>query len=99
MKDTVIQIAVIFLFFGLPGLVGGWLAYTKGRNLFGWFLLSFFFPPTLMVILFHKPLREVSGHYRQCPTCREFLKWRDPLCKYCKTDLQSMGEQGIQQQQ
>jgi len=91
MSDTLIQIAVIFLLFGLPGLVGGWLAWTKGRNLLGWFLLCFCFPPTLMVILFHKPLREVSGHYRQCPACREFLKWRVTVCKYCNADLASHG--------
>jgi hypothetical protein len=88
MQDLLTQGVVIFLFAVLPGIVGARVAWTKGRNWLGWFLLCGCFPPTLMIALFNGPLREVQGHYRQCPNCREYLKWRDPKCKYCQTEFQ-----------
>jgi hypothetical protein len=87
MSDLLKQTAVIFVFFILPGIVASWLAGTKGRSRLGWLILSTCFPPTLMIIINHGPLREVPGHYRQCPSCREFLKWRATVCKYCQADL------------
>lgn len=77
----------IFVFFLLPGIIGARLAWTKGRNPLGWFALNVLFPPTLMVTIFQKPVRPVQGHYRQCPNCREFVKWRETTCKYCQTSL------------
>jgi hypothetical protein len=81
------QIAFMGVFFVLPGLYGGYLAHSKGRNPLLWFLLNMCFPPTLMVTIFQKPLKAVPGHYRQCPKCKEYSKWRESICKYCQTDL------------
>ena len=83
MSDSLKQFLVIFVFFILPGLAGGWIAGTKGRSRLGWFLLCCFFPPTLMAAIFQGPVREVPGHYRRCPQCGEFIKWRESACKYC----------------
>ncbi len=83
MSETVRLVLFIFIFFGVPGIIAARLAFTKGRNPLGWFLLCFFFPPTLMVLLFQGPLREVPGHHRQCPACHEFLPWKNTVCKYC----------------
>ncbi len=91
MPETVKQFIVIFVFFILPGLVGAWLAGTKGRSRFGWFLLCGFFPPTLMVAIFQGPVREVPGHYRRCRKCAEFIKWREAACKYCGTPIDPEG--------
>ncbi|MCM0081535.1 hypothetical protein L4X63_08045 [Geomonas sp. Red32] len=82
-----LQIAFIVVFFVIPGLVGGWIAWTKGRNPFLWFLLNTLFPPTLMVTIFQGPARAVPGRYRECPNCHEFSKWRETVCRFCKTDL------------
>lgn len=87
MTDDIRGWIFIAVFFLLPGLIGAWIARSKGRNPFTWFLLNFLFPPTLMVTIFQKPLRAVPGHYRQCPKCREFVKWRETVCKYCQTEL------------
>lgn len=91
MSESLKQIIYIFVFFGVPGLIGLWLAGTKGRNRLGWFLLCFFFPPTLMVALFQGPVREVPGHYRRCPKCNEYIKWREPSCKYCGAPISPEG--------
>lgn len=87
MSDDILGWLFIAVFFLLPGLAGGWIAWTKGRNAILWFFLNCLFPPTLMVTLFQKPLRAVPGHYRQCPKCGEYSKWRENTCKYCQTPL------------
>jgi hypothetical protein len=85
--ETFKQLLVIFVFFVLPGTVAAWIASSKGRSMTGWFLMGFFFPPTLMIIIFQAPLREVKGHYRICSSCREFIKWKEISCKYCLTPV------------
>ena len=87
MPENMSQWAFVGIFFILPGLLGAWIARTKGRNPLLWFLLNCLFPPTLMVTIFQRPLREVKGHYRRCPRCREFSKWRETSCRFCGTEL------------
>lgn len=87
MVQTLQQIAFVGVFFVLPGVIGARVSWTKGRNPLLWFLVNCVFPPTLMVTLFQGPTRPVQGHYRQCPKCREYSKWRDTVCKYCQTEL------------
>ncbi len=89
MTHQLLQIAYVAFFFGLPGALGFWLARSKGKNPFVWFIFTFFFPPTLMIIYFQGPARPVTGHYRQCPKCREYSKWRETSCRFCQTDLTS----------
>jgi len=87
MSQQFLQAAYIGVFFLLPGIIGFWVARTKGRNPLFWFLLASLFPPTLMVVFFQGPARPVPGHYRQCPKCREYSKWRETVCRFCQTDL------------
>jgi hypothetical protein len=87
MSDALKQVIVLFVFFGIPGLVGAWIASTKGRSMLFWLFLCGFFPPTLMVIIFQGPLREVAGHYRQCPACQEMQAWKLTECKYCGASM------------
>ncbi|HBA86611.1 MAG TPA: hypothetical protein DCZ75_01090 [Geobacter sp.] len=87
MSQDILQYVYVGVFFLLPGCVGAWIAWTKGKNPLLWFLLNGVFPPTLMVTIFSKPARPVQGHYRQCPKCREFSKWRESSCRFCQTDL------------
>jgi hypothetical protein len=77
----------VALFFLLPGCIGAWIAHGKGRNFLLWFLINTVFPPTLMITIFQNPVRAVPGHYRQCPKCSEFNKWKEKVCKYCQTEL------------
>jgi hypothetical protein len=87
MTDFIKPAFVFFLFCGIPAAAGGWLAANRARSVIGWALLCGLFPVFLLVIYFHKPLREVEGKFRLCPNCREFIKWREPACKYCQTPL------------
>ncbi len=81
------QVAYVVVFFLLPGLIGARVAWTKGKNPLPWFLLNGIFPPTLMVTFFQGPARPVQGHYRQCPKCSAYSKWRETECRFCQTDL------------
>ena len=67
----------------IPGAVGGWLAANRGRNIIGWCILCAIFPVFLMVIYFNKPVKEVPGKFKRCRSCNEWIKWGDPVCKYC----------------
>lgn len=89
MSDTIKQIIVIAVFFGIPAVVGAWLASTKGRSSLLWFFVCGFFPPTIMIIFNQNPLREVNGHYRRCPACNEMQAWKNADCKYCGSPMQS----------
>jgi len=87
MSQEILEYCYIAFFFLLPGMVGAWMARSKGRNPLLWFLLNGAFPPTLMVTVFQGPVRAVEGHYRQCPKCREYSKWRETACRFCRTEL------------
>ena len=86
MVDYVQPAVFLFLMVLVPGVVGGCLAANRGRNVVGWCLLCALFPIFLLVIYFHKPLREVEGKFKRCPNCKEFIKWQEPVCKYCSTE-------------
>ena len=89
MSHESLQMVYVGVFFLLPGVVGAWFARTKGRNPLMWFLINGLFPPTLMVTIFQGPVRPVQGHYRQCPKCAAYSKWRDATCRFCQTELTS----------
>ena len=73
----------------VPALLGGMLARNRGRNIGVWALLSALFPIFLMVVYFEKPLREVPGGFKRCPSCEEFNPWKAALCKYCSAEFPS----------
>lgn len=73
----------IALFFGLPGLAGAWLARSRGKHPLLWGLLSAPFPFCLLILWFHKPDREIQGHFRQCRQCGGIYPWKLTHCRYC----------------
>lgn len=81
------EIAFYLVFFAVPGVVGARIAWTKGRNPLLWLVVNGLFAPTLMVTIFQGPARAVPGHYRQCPSCHGYSKWRESVCKYCQSEF------------
>lgn len=79
---------VVFLFFVViaAGITGGFMAADRGRNVVGWCLLCALLPPFLILLHFAGPIREVEGKFQKCPHCGELIKWRAPVCEYCKSN-------------
>ena len=75
----------LLLIFGLPAAVGFKLAISRGKNPLLWGMLSGVFPFFLVVLHFHKPEKEIPGHFRKCGTCGRTFPWKDSVCKYCST--------------
>lgn len=75
----------IAAFFGLPGVVGAWLAHTRGKNALLWGLVAAPFPFILLVLWYQKPDTEVPGHFRKCRSCGSVYPWKLAACRYCGT--------------
>lgn len=48
---------MIFIVMLVAGLIGGFLASSKGKNAFLWFVLSAVFPPAILFLAFMKSER------------------------------------------
>lgn len=82
---------LIFLVVIAAGMFGGFMAADRGRRVYFWCLLCALLPPFLLLLYFAKPLHEVEGMFRKCSRCGEFIKWRAPVCKYCKSEQTESG--------
>ena len=78
----------------LPAVFGGILARNRGRSILLWATLSAIFPIFLMVVYFEKPVREVPGGFKRCPSCKEFNGWKTAQCKYCAAEFPSLPRSG-----
>lgn len=91
----------LFLFWFVGAIIVAIIASSRGRTVFGWFLLSVLFSPLLMGILvlcLGNPktaaaqavaAREAPNpdtHVR-CPDCRELVRKDARKCKHCGTAL------------
>lgn len=73
----------IIVFFGVPGLVGAYLAHTRGKSSLLWGLLSAPFPFFVFILWIQKPDREILGYFKKCPSCGGIIAWKQITCKYC----------------
>ncbi len=81
---TMLTPLIFFLIFGTPG---AYIAWKKGRSIRGWLALCGFFPFLLIFIIFLPPVKEVEGKVKQCPACKEFVKWGATICKHCRSEI------------
>lgn len=73
----------IALFFGVPGVLGAWLAHARGKNPLLWGLVSAPFPFFVFILWFQKPDHEIPGYFRKCKGCGGIYPWKQEVCKYC----------------
>ena len=81
------ELIIALMVWGLPGAIGALLAKNKGRSVFWWFVISALFWFPIIIVIFLSPVKEVPGKFRECPACREFVKWNAIICKHCKSEL------------
>lgn len=65
---------------------------SKDRDVGGWTVLSFLFPPLLLVLLILP-----AANRRTCPMCAEAVHKRAAICKHCGTELVPEGAAGWKQ--
>ena len=86
---------IIIILLLTPAIIGGVLASSKGRSVLAWVLLSLFFWFAPIILLFLQPLKEVEGKYRECPKCKEIIKWHAQVCKHCHSEIETVIEDKI----
>ncbi len=86
---SILELIVISVSFSIPGIIGAQFAKSKGRSAVGWFFLSAVFWFSIVIIILLPPIKEIPGKYRECPSCREFVKWDANICKHCKCEIPS----------
>lgn len=68
------------------GLLGGLLAWNKGRNLFVWTLCCGVMPLTLLILL-ALPRLPLEGVWRPCPFCLRIIPWQASVCSACRREV------------
>jgi RNA polymerase subunit RPABC4/transcription elongation factor Spt4 len=76
----------VLLFQIAAGLLGGYIARSKGRNPFLWGLLCFILPLLVLAILV-LPARETRGLTKRCPNCSGIVSRNETVCPHCKKEL------------
>jgi Na+/melibiose symporter-like transporter len=83
--EVLVVLWVLFAF--VPAI----LAYQKGRNALGWFMLALVLSP-LLALLFVAVLpnlyeRRERASRVPCPFCKELIKRDTVRCPHCRSDL------------
>ena len=81
-------IATIILVFGVPGVVGAYMAWERSRNMVFWFIISMIPPIPHIVLGFLRPLKLVEGRSRVCPNCGRIVLWKAMTCPQCEGVLE-----------
>ena len=76
------------------GLAPAFLARSKGRSFFLWYILGIISWAIAAIVLIFLPKnqkgideRMLKKGFRKCPACSELIKEEALLCKHCNTDL------------
>ncbi len=80
-------IATVILLFGVPGAVGGYMAWERSRSIVFWFIISMMPPIPHIVLGFLKPLKAVDGRSRFCLHCGRIVLWKAMTCPLCEGEL------------
>jgi RNA polymerase subunit RPABC4/transcription elongation factor Spt4 len=70
----------------IAGVVGGYIAYRKGRNMLLWGVACAVVPLVVIVVLL-LPSVVTKGQTKRCPNCSRIIPAGDAVCRYCKKEL------------
>lgn len=70
----------------IGGILGGVIAYNKGRTLLLWTVLCGVMP-LLLLILLALPRLPQQGVWRPCPFCLRIIPWQAGVCAHCRREV------------
>ncbi|MEG2172047.1 MAG: zinc ribbon domain-containing protein [Desulfovibrionaceae bacterium] len=70
----------------IGGIIGGLLAYNKGRMLLFWTLVCGLMPLCLLILLVLPRLPQ-PGVWRPCPFCLRIIPWQAQVCHVCRREV------------
>lgn len=76
----------ILILRAVAGVVGGYVAYRKGRSMLIWGVACAVIPLAVLVVLFLPPVL-TKGQTKRCPHCSRIVPAGDTICRYCKKEL------------
>ena len=82
-----------FFTLAVISVIPAWIAQTKGRSFWGWWIYALFLWPITLIHSFviradTKELekRQIQSGNKKCPACAEIIKAEAKLCKHCGTE-------------
>ncbi|GBD98620.1 hypothetical protein BMS3Abin07_00644 [bacterium BMS3Abin07] len=77
------RVLIISLIAGMVAII---VANKKGRNVLVWFLVSFLFPLSVVILFFMPPL-VTQGKTKRCPDCGAIMSEGVDVCRSCNHEM------------
>jgi len=91
---------VSFVFMAVLSAIPAWIAQSKGRSFWLWWIYALFLWPitlihSLVISADNKELekRQLETGHKKCPACAELIKAEARLCKHCGTHQEEVIEE------